>query len=211
MAFDLKSKANINPHHNVRSSECRHVRHFRISLKTFRSTHRLAGLSLAQCALKISNGQIACQQRWRENFTSDLFLSSAQGWEMMHEHADTWRRGSLGKDMGQCQKVGLFRFVVWVERNQYPVSILTVLFSVPVCLDNSLLLQEAFGAVTYSFPLLPGSHYTNINKLAGNRFCQSLKGNQILSKASVFHPNAFMSLSPSPGTVSASMPHELTS
>lgn len=123
-------------------------------------THALAGLSLAQCVLKISDGQIACQQQWRENFTSNIFLSSAQGWEMKHECADTWRRGNLGKGTDCSRKVGFFSFAVWAQRTQYLISVLPVLFDGLVCVDNSLLLQEAFGAVTYGFPLLLGSPLT---------------------------------------------------
>lgn len=151
MAFDLSSKGNVNPHCNARSRECRHVRHFHISCKTFSRTHRWVGLS--STVLKISNGQIACQQQWRENLTSNILLSSAMGWQMKHEQTPEGGR-TWGKAQTDIQKVGSFSFAVWAQRNQYPVLVLPVLFEHPFCLDYSLLLQEAFGAVTYSLCFL---------------------------------------------------------
>lgn len=79
---------------------------------------------------------------------------------MKQECGDTWRRGNLGKGTDCSEKMGFFRFAVWGQRNQYPVLMLPVLFDDLVYADDSLLLQEAFGAVTYSFPLLPGSPLT---------------------------------------------------
>lgn len=121
-----------------------------ISISAARPLAVQAGLS--STVLKIRNRQVACQQQWREKFTSSIFLSSAMGWQMKHEQ--TPERGSLGKGTGWHPKVGSFSFSVGAQTNQYPGLVLTVLFEHSFCLDNSLLQQEAFGARSYSFCFL---------------------------------------------------------
>lgn len=99
------------------------------------------------------------------------------------------KEGEPGERHRLTSKGGIFQLCC--VRNQYPVLVLPALFECPFCLDYSLLLQEAFGAVTYSFCFL---EIDLERKLYSNKV------------EDVLDPNASKFLLPSPGTAGASVP-----
>lgn len=102
MAFDLKSKGNVNPHCNVRSRECRHVRHFHISCKTFSSTSRAFQHSAKD---KEQTGCLSAaveRKIYQQHFSFICHGVTDEAW------ADTWK-GEPGERHRLASKGGIFQ------------------------------------------------------------------------------------------------------